>query len=182
MFLQRGYGDTTVAAIADAADVSVETVYKAYRNKEGLLKAVVDVAIVGDDEPVPMLQRELVRTIEAEPDARGKMRLYGEHLTRSAPRRAPLEILARTAAATDPSAGRVWKKLQDERLAGMTAFARHLHEAGCLRQGISLGEARDVLWTYISPDVFDLLVRQRGWSHRRYGRWVAEAVASALLP
>lgn len=181
LFLEKGYGDTTVAAIAGAADVSVETIYKAFGNKEGLLKAVVDVAIVGDDEPVPMLQRELVRTIEAEPDGIEKLRIYGGHLARSAPRRAPLELLARAAAATDPGAGHVWARLQDELLAGMTAFARHLRDAGCLRDGISLNEARDVLWMYVSADVFDLLVRQRGWSSRRYGRWVSEALAAALL-
>lgn len=58
----------SAAAIAAAARVSVETVYKAFGNKPGLVKAVVDVAIVGDDEPVPMLRRDRVRRMEAEPD------------------------------------------------------------------------------------------------------------------
>ena len=95
MFLRRGYAATTVSAIAGEAGVSVETVYKAFANKPGLVKAVVDVAIVGDDESVPMIERELVRRIEAETDPRRKLALYGEHLSESAPRRVPVELLVR---------------------------------------------------------------------------------------
>src|SRR5687768_9797810 len=80
LFLDGGYTATTMAAIAAEAGVSVETVYKAFRTKPALLKAVLDVAIAGDDEPVPMLQRDLVRRIGAEPDARRKLALYGEHV------------------------------------------------------------------------------------------------------
>src|SRR5262249_59792052 len=75
-FLADGFASTTVGAIADGADVSVETVYKAFGNKAGLLKAVFDVAAVGDDEPVPLAEREMVVAIKAESDGRNKLRLY----------------------------------------------------------------------------------------------------------
>ena len=113
MFLEQGYAATTVGAIASEAGVSVETVYKAFGNKPGLVKAVADVAIVGDDEPVPMLQRERVRRIQAEPDPRRKLAMYGEHLAESAPRRVPVELLVRAAAASDPGAtgcGKSWRR------------------------------------------------------------------------
>ena len=181
VFLERGYASTTVAAIAAEAGVSVETVYKAFGNKPGLVKAVFDVAIVGDDEPVPMLQRELVRRTTAEPDARRKLLMYGQHLTESAPRHVPVQLLVRSAAASDPGAAGVWEQMQAERLTGMTVFARHLHEGGHLREGVSVEEARDVLWTYNSAEVYELLVIGRGWSPERYGRWVAEALIAALL-
>ncbi len=182
MFLERGYAGTTVGAIAAEARVSVETVYKAFGNKAGLVKAVVDVAIVGDDEPVPMLQRDRVRRMEAETDPRRKLTMYGEHLAESAPRRVPVELLVRAAAASDPGAARVWEELERERLTGMGFFARHLHEGGHLRPGVTVDEARDVLWTCNSAEVYDLLVLRRGWSAERYGRWVAGALAAALLP
>lgn len=86
------------------------------------------------------------------------------------------------AAATDPEAGKVWDQLQAERLTGMTMFARSLHSEGHLRSGISVTEARDVLWTYNSAELFKLLVIERGWSHRRYGQWIADALSAALLP
>ena len=69
-----------------------------------------------------------------------------------------------------------------ERLTGMREFARHLYQGGHLRPGVSLEEARDVLWTYNSVELFDLLVLQRGWDPDKYGRWIAEAMIAALLP
>jgi AcrR family transcriptional regulator len=182
LFLEHGYAATTVGAIASEAGVSVETVYKAFRNKPGLLKAVFDVAVVGDDEPVPMLERDLVRRIGEEPDPRHKLLRYGEHLTQSAPRSVPVQLLMRDAAASDPGVAAIWDEMAIERLIGMTQFARHLHEGGHLRADVSMDEARDILWTYNSAELFDLLVVQRGWAAEKYGRWIAEALIEALLP
>jgi AcrR family transcriptional regulator len=181
LFLEQGYAKTTVSAVARRAQVSVETVYKAFGNKPGLVKAVFDVAVVGDDEPVPMVQRELVQRIEAEPDPRRKLTIYGEHLVGVGTRTAAILLLVRDAAATDASAGTVWEQLQAERLTGMTAFAAHLAGAGCLRADVSPDEARDVLWTYNSVELWDLLVEQRGWSPDRFGAWVAHQLIAALL-
>ncbi len=182
LFLDRGYAATTMANIAAEAGVSVETVYKAFGNKAGLVKSVVDVAIVGDDEPVPMLQRELVRRIEAEPDARRKLAVHCEHLTQSAPRHVPVQLLVRAAASSDSGAAAVWEQMTTERLTGMNAFARHLHRGGHLRPGMSVDEARDVLWTYNSAELYELLVMRRGWSLERYSAWIADALVAALLP
>ena len=181
LFLDRGYAATTVSAIAAEAGVSVETVYKAFGNKPGLVKAVFDVSIVGDDEPVPLMERERVRRIQQEPDARRKLAMYGEHLAETAPRSVPVQLLVREAAATDAGAADVWRQMTTERLTGMTMFASALHDGGHLRPGLSVDEARDVLWTYNSAEIYDLLVLQRGWEPDRYGRWVADALAAALL-
>jgi AcrR family transcriptional regulator len=182
LFLDRGYAGTTVVAVAEAAGVSVETVYKAFGNKAGLVKGVFDVAIVGDDEPIPMLQRELVARMGAEPDPRRKLRMYGEHLAQAGPRAGALQLLIRSAAASHPDAAAVWEQMVEERLVGMTEFARHMHEEGHLRPNVSVDDARDVLWTYNSVELYDLLVLQRGWDPKRYGRWIAEALIAALIP
>lgn len=180
-FLDKGYARTTIGAVAAEAGVSVETVYKAFGNKAGLAKAVVDVAIVGDDEAVPMLQRELVRRIEAEPDARRKLSVYGDHVAAVGSRTGPLLLVVRAAAATDPGAAQVWDQLQSERITGMTLFARHLAEGGHLRKGVSVNEARDVLWAHNSVELWDLLVGQRRWTNSRFGRWVGQQLAAAVL-
>ncbi len=180
-FLEQGYARTTVAAVAAAAGVSVETVYKAFGSKPGLVKALFDVAIVGDDDPVPMLQREFVQRNLAEPDPRRKLLAYGEHLAEVHPRSCPVQLVVRDAAATDPGAAEVWEQLQAERLAGMTIFARHLDDGGHLRDGVSWEDARDVLWTYNSVELWELLVRRRGWSEERLGRWVGQQLVAALL-
>jgi AcrR family transcriptional regulator len=182
LFLDRGYAGTTVTAVAEAAGVSVETVYKAFGNKPGLVKGVFDAAIVGDDKPVPMLQRESVARMRAEPDPRRKLLMYGEHLAEAGPRAGRLQLLIRSAAANDPDAAAVWHQMLEERLTGMSVFARHLHEEGHLRPDVSFEQARDVLWTYNAVELYELLVLQRGWDPERYGRWIAEALIAALLP
>ena len=182
LFVAHGYAGTTMAEVAEAADVSIETVYKAFRNKSGLVKALFDVAIVGDDQPIPMLQRERVNKMRDEPDPRQKLLMYGEHLSEAGGRAGQLQLLIRSAAASDPEASAVWNQMVQERLTGMTEFARALYEGGHLRSDVTLEEARDVLWTYNSVELFDLLVLQRGWDPDRYGRWIAEAMIAALLP
>jgi AcrR family transcriptional regulator len=181
LFLERGFAATTMSEVASAAGVSVQTVYKAFRSKPRLAKAVFDYAMAGDDEPVPMLQRAALGKVRDEPDPRVKLRLYGEFLTEVAPRHVPVQLVIRDAAATDPEARTVWADLQAERLKAMTMFARALHADGHLRPGIATSEARDVLWTYNSAELFQLLVLERGWSAKRYGEWVADALIAALL-
>ena len=182
LFLERGFAAATMPDIASAAGVSVQTIYKVFGNKPGLAKAVFDVAIAGDDEPVPMVERASLARVRDEPDPRKKLQRYGEHLAAVAPRHVPIQLVILAAAATDPEAGKVWQQLQDERLRGMTMFAKSLHAEGQLRAGVSLAEARDVLWTYNSAELFQLLVVERRWSAKRYGRWVADALTAALLP
>lgn len=181
LFLERGYAATTIGHIAVTAGVSPETVYKAFRNKPGLVKALFDVAIVGDDEPIPMLERERVKRIRLEPDPRKKLLMYGEHLAKAGPRAAQIQLLIRSAAATDPAAAAVWNRMVEERLVGMAHFAQDLHDGGHLRSDITVEHARDVLWTFNSVEVYDLLVLQREWDAERYGRWVAEALSASLL-
>jgi AcrR family transcriptional regulator len=131
LFLERGYAATTMPAIAAAAGVSVPSVYKAFGNKAALLKAVFDVAIAGDDEPVPMLQRAALGRVRDEPDPRRKLSLYGEFVA-------------------DVASSHV--QLRAERLAGMTQFARALHQDGHLRPDVSVDKARDMLWACNSPE------------------------------
>jgi AcrR family transcriptional regulator len=182
LFLEHGYSATTMPAVAAGAGVSVQSVYKAFGNKAALLKSVFDAAMAGDDEPVPMLARAALGRVRDEPDPRRKLRLYGEFVAEVSPRHVPVQLLAKAAAATDPEAAGVWEQLQAERLAGLTLFANALHDAGHLRPDVPAEEARDLLWTCNSPETYDLLVLQRGWTPARYGRWVADTLTEALLP
>jgi AcrR family transcriptional regulator len=178
-FFAQGYAGTTIGQIAGDAGLSVETIYKAFGNKAGLLKAVFDVAVAGDDEPVAMADRDFIARIEAEPQARRKIEMYVAHLCESMPRAAPVQLLAREAGAADADAAGVYAQTRAETLHGMTLFGRNLHRTGQLRVGAI--EARDVLWTYFSAELYELLVLERGWSTKRYGRFLAEAVIAALV-
>jgi AcrR family transcriptional regulator len=181
-FSERGYASATIPSIAADAGVSVETVYKAFGNKAGLLKGVFDVAVVGDDEPVPMLERDEVAETKAEPDAKQKLRRYARSYAEGALRAVPFELLARDAATSDPAAAQVWAQMTQERLVGMTHFAQHLGDSGRLRAGVSVEEARDVLWTFIAPELWDLLVLQRHWTPDRFATWMGQMLIAALLP
>jgi AcrR family transcriptional regulator len=181
LFLEHGYAGTTLPMVAEAAGVSVQNVYKVFANKAGLVKTLFDVAVVGDDEPVPMQQREMVAQIDAEPDPRRKLVLYGEHMARTAPRIMPILLLVREAAAGDRGAAELWATLQKERLTGMSRLAEKLRDGGHLRDGVTRDEARDALWLHNSLEVWDLLVRQRRWSLTRYGEFLAQQMAAALL-
>lgn len=180
-FLEDGYAATTMNGIAAEADVSVETVYKAFGNKPGVLKAIFDVAIAGDDEPIPLQEREMVARIHAEPDGRKKLAIYGDAYAVRASRAVPVQLVARDAAAADSGAADVWRQLDAERFTGMTMFATHLHDAKVLRNGVTLDEARDVLWVMTSPHCYEMLVLRRGWSGERFGRWITQQLVAALL-
>lgn len=167
--------------VASAVGVSVETVYKAFANKAGLLKAIFDLAIVGDDAPIPFQQREIVARIRAEPDGRRKFEIYGGDYAERAKRAVPVQLLARDAAASDPGARAVLAELNQERLTGMTAFSQHLAESKVLRKGVRAAEAVDVLWLFTAPETYERLVIERGWTTKRFGKWIARQLTAALL-
>ncbi len=182
LFTEHGYAGTTMAALATRAGVSVETIYKSIGNKPAVLKAVLDVAIAGDDDALPMLQRPLVAQLRAEPDPRRLLSKYGQHVVQSWPRQVPLQLILRSAAAVDVDAQRQWQAAQDERLTGMTAFADDLARRGLLRQDLDAAAARDILWALTAPEQYEVLVLQRGWPIDRLGRFITDAMIGTLLP
>ena len=182
LFGRDGFRLTTIAAIAKHAGVSAESVYKGFGTKAALAKAVFDLALAGDDEPVPVAERPSMQAVRDEPDVRRKIELFAAGLAQRQARSAPVQILIRDGRHVDDSLDPIWQKMHDEGLAGMTALGRHLLETGQLRDGIDLGEVRDVLWNYLAIDHYERLVLTQGWSLERYARWLADAIASALCP
>ena len=180
LFLADGYAATTVAAIAAAAGVSVETIYKGFGGKPGLVRAIVERGLAGVG-PVPAEQRsDHIR--DTEPDPRRILAAWGALTTEVGPRVAPILTLARDAAASDPEVAAILQQISAARLERMTLNARGLLDAGHLRSGITLEQAADIMWTYSSPELYDLLVLRRGWPADHFGRFVAQALISALLP
>jgi AcrR family transcriptional regulator len=183
LFVEGGYAGTTLAAIARAAGVVVETIYRAYGSKAELFKAVVQAAVAGgaDRARVPVEQRPAIAAVIAETDPHRQLELYAATRPGIHARAGTLLRVLIGAAATDPELAELWTQIEKERLSGMGRFARLLADRGVLRPGLSAEEARDLLWTLNSLAVHDLLVRQRGWSPERYRDWLAAALARELL-
>src|SRR5215470_18952618 len=180
LFERDGYRPTTIAAIAAQAGVSAESVYKGFGTKAALAKAVFDIALAGDDEPVPVAARPAMQAIGDEPDVRRKIAMFTAGLAERQARSARVHILIRDGRHVDDSLAPVWAKLNDEGLAGMTMLGRHLLGTGQLRGGIGLDEVRDVLWNYLAIDTYERLVLTQGWPLERYSRWLARAITSAI--
>jgi len=181
LFERDGFRPTTIAAVAERAGVSAESIYKGFGTKAALAKAVFDFVIAGDDEPVPVWQRSEADAIRAEPDVRRKLIMYTRGLAARQQRSAKVQILIRDGGHTDESLAALWRQLLAERLTGMTMLGRHLIESGQLREGIELDEVRDVLWTYTAVELYELLVVERGWPLDRYADWIGRAVTAALV-
>jgi AcrR family transcriptional regulator len=182
LFERDGFRPTTIAAIAARAGVSAESVYKGFGTKAALAKAMFDLVIAGDDQPVPVAGRPAVQAVRGEPDVRRKIAMFAEGLAQRQARSAGVQILIRDGRHVDDSLAPVWAKLTDEGLAGMTMLGRHLLETGQLRDGISFEEVRDVLWNYLTIDTYERLVLTRGWPLDRYSQWLARTITSALCP
>jgi AcrR family transcriptional regulator len=179
LFLRDGYVATTIAAIASDAEVSPDTIYKSFGGKPGLVRAIRAKALEGEG-PVPAEQRsDAVQFREA--DGRKIIEAWGALTAEVAPRVAPILLLMRAAAATEPEGEALLEEMDADRLQRMSHNARRLRDAGHLRRGVTLAQAADVLWTYSAPELYELLVLRRGWSPRRYGNFVATAMIDALL-
>jgi AcrR family transcriptional regulator len=179
-FLDGGYAATTIAAVAAEAGVSVETIYKAFGGKPGLVRAIYDRGLAGQ-EPIPAFQRaDAIR--ERETDPRAIMRNWGVLTSEVSSIVSPIERLVRAAAASDPDMAALLKAHNDLREQRARHHARFLKRRGYLREGVSLAQATDILWTCTSDELYDLLVTQRGWSRPRFARFLADFMIAALLP
>ena len=178
-FLAKGYGATTLAAIAAEAGVSVETIYKAFDGKSGLVRALYEKGLTGRG-PVPAYQRsDEMRANETDPHA--IMVGWGLLTTEVAAAVTPIRLLMRSAADTDPEMSALLNESDHERLSRMRHHARFLAERNYLRDGITVAEATDILWTCSSVEIYDLLVLQRGWSSPRFARFIADFMIASLL-
>jgi AcrR family transcriptional regulator len=182
LLLERGWAATTMAAVATEAGVSAQTVYKTFGTKAALVKRVYDVTLIGDDEPVPLAERADVRAAYQERDARKVLAWYADLGRTLLERLAPLlTVVMAGARAGEPELLELVETVNGERLTGTLMTARRLAELGALREGMSVEEARDLIWTLNSLEVWNLLVIQRRWTPQAYSAWVGRAMADSVL-
>lgn len=178
LLFRDGYQATTVRAVAERAGVSPETVYKAFGGKPGLVKALWDVTLAGDDEPLAMAERPQLRAVWETRDAHAKLRLYAAFVRGIHERLAALVALL---AQAGPDVRQVLALSEEERMTGVTAFVAHLTDTGVLPPGTDTARLADSCWALTGPYLFTQLTTGRGWHADAYEDWLAGMLASALL-
>jgi AcrR family transcriptional regulator len=181
LFERQGYGATTMAAIAAEAGVALKTVYVAFETKSGLLRALWHLLLRGDEADVPVAGRRWYQEVLDEPDPDRTIRLVARNSRMVKERAGALLGVIRSAAASDSDAAELWARIQADFHDNQRAIVEALHARNALRRGLSVARAADVLWTLNHPDVWLLLVGERGWTPREWERWFAETVRSQLI-
>ncbi|MGB8385721.1 MAG: helix-turn-helix domain-containing protein, partial [Dermatophilaceae bacterium] len=176
LFLERGYAATTIDAVAEAAGVSRRTVFQSAGGKAQLLKLAWDWSLVGDDEPVPMAERPMIKRISAQTDPEAAIALWAKVQTEVAGRAAAIAHVLEAAADVDSEAAELLALSESQSRYGAAAFAGFLGSIGGLRPGLSEEEATDIGWVHLSFTAYRRLVGARGWSPERFERWLARSL------
>lgn len=180
LFAANGYVATSIEQIGAEAGVSRATV-TSVGGKAMLLKLAQDVAIVGDDEPVPLVARPRSKEILARPEASRFLEGYAELCTEMGGRVAGIHEAIRAAAHADDEIRELWERIIAERRGGAARVAAEVKKRRALRRGLTLAEAGDVVAVYNDPGLYHQLVLERGWASERFQAWLAEAMKTQLL-
>ena len=181
LFEEQGYAATTMAAIAAEADVALKTVYLAFETKARLLRAVWDVALKGDDADAPVAVRPWYVAVLEEPDPERKLRRLAAASCRVKLRIASLLRVIRDAAPSDEEIGALWALIQSDFYANQGAIISTLDRANALAPTLDAARATDILWTLNHPDVWLLLVGERGWTAEQFEAWLGDTAIEQLL-
>ncbi|MFE9602847.1 TetR/AcrR family transcriptional regulator [Streptomyces hokutonensis] len=179
LLFREGYHATTVRAVAERAGVSPETVYKSFGGKPGMVKALWDITLAGDDEPVPMADRPQVQEFLGIRELDTKLRLYAAYVRGIHERVAALFALLTQAG---PDVGEVLDTAEQERLTGVTMFVTHLDETGALAPDADPAHLADIVWALAGPQLFTQLTAGRGWSAATYEKWLTDTLTATLVP
>ena len=181
LFLRDGFVTTTMSAIAAEAGVAVQTLYLSFRSKTAILVAAFDVAIAGDDEPMPLLERDWMRYVLEEPDGPLALSTFLEASTVIMSRTTPLYIVIRSAAA-DPDVVEFLVKNKTERHAHFSVVTKALASKPGFTSHLTLKQAADLLYTVHSEDTYAMLVHEQGWTSEEWNRWCLRTMLAELFP
>jgi AcrR family transcriptional regulator len=180
LFVDQGYGVTTLQGIAERAGVAVQTIYFAFGNKPSLLKELVDVTIAGDHEPIPTMQRAwFLDALKAE-TAQAQLRAHVRGTCDVLQRVAPITEVLRAAGAQDPNLADLWQQDSNPRLDVHTTAARSLVAKPDAKAQLTVEHTADVLFCLLSPELHRLFIRDRGWTPQRFEQWAYDTLHAQL--
>jgi TetR/AcrR family transcriptional regulator, regulator of autoinduction and epiphytic fitness len=182
LFVQDGYGATTINAIAAEAGVAVPTVYATLKTKQAILWAVIELTARGDADQAPLAERQWWREMERERDPRETLAKLARIHREICDRDAAVFTVLETAANVDPEVAPVMRQKEQARYSDQSRVVRSLKRQGQLRAGLSVRKASDIIWALATERSYLALVRDRGWRAEDYEDWLSEQLAAALLP
>lgn len=181
LFERDGYAATSVAAIAAEAGVALKTVYVVFGTKSGVLRALWNLLLRGDDESAPIAERDWYRSVLAEPDPERLVARVAEGSRTVKERVGGVFEVIRSAAPVEPDIAELWARIETDFYENQRAIVEALRAARGLRRGLDADRATDILWSLNHPDVWLLLVGKRGWSGDEFERWLRETLSAQLL-
>ena len=181
LFIRDGYARTTMAAIAEEADVAVQTVYAVFGTKRAILTELLAVRVVGDEDGTALGDRQDWQDMEREVDPRRQLALFASIATRIGDRIADLYEVMAGAAGSDPEIAAMYRRQQQARYTDQRRVARALSRKGALRAGLSEAHATDIMWTIANPRTHRNLIGERRWATEEYERWLTQVLISALI-
>lgn len=182
LFIADGYAATTMEGIADASSTAPATLYRLFGSKTGVLTAVLDAAAGGDDEPVALSDRPQVQALLTHSDPELQLQGFAGLAREVVSRLAPLQRILLIAAELDPAASALLDEHTRQRRVGQSRIAHTLAAASALRPDLTESEAADIVYVLMSPEVYRLMVDDRGWSPDAYESWLARSLIAQLLP
>ena len=180
LFTDRGYAATPMTAIATRAGVALDTVYAAVGRKAELARLLIETAISGGSQAVPAEERDYVQVIRAAGDAETRIAIYASAMRGIAGRLAPVLSIIEQAGSAEPELAALWRQISERRAANMRRFVADLAAVAELR--VDPDDAADIVWATNAPELYQLLVSQRGWSPERYERFLADTWRRLFLP
>jgi AcrR family transcriptional regulator len=181
LFLERGYAGTTIDAISDRADVPSPTVYRLFSSKLGILRALLDTSIAGDDQPVTVEERPDVASLFAERDPHRLLAGFAGVTTAINRRTNDVYRVLESAAGSDPAAAELLGEIRQQRDQGQGRIARSLARNHALKPGLRQRDAADLVHGLMSPELYRLFVGDRRWSAERYEQWLTTTLTQQLL-
>lgn len=181
LFLEYGYSGATIEAIAHQAGVSPETIYATFGNKRSLLTRLIEISLVGDEEPISLMERPGPQAVKSEKDQNRQIDLFAQDMGEIMSRMAPIFAIMRTAAKIESDIREMLDTLLENRLAGMRKFIGFLNANGSLKGGLTVDEAAETVWAITSAEIYDLMTIDRGWTPERYQKWLSDTLISILL-
>lgn len=182
LFSLQGYSGATIDSIAQEAGISPETIYAVFGNKRTILTNLIDLSVGGDNLPIPLLQRSGPQAVLQENDPVRVLNLFARDISAILERVAPIFEITRIAAKTEPDIADLLKNMLDQRMRNLGVVPQHLSALGALREGLDEAKATENIWIVTSPEVFSLLLGDRGWTKEQYIHWLSDTLIRLLLP